>query len=141
MKVIDPSLSKKFTFEEFDSRVKASFKDKINYTRKLIRRAYDEFGKKLSVSCSFGKDSIVVLYFAREVYPDIPVLWANTGVEFPETVRFAKKIAEEWNLNLIECKPIKTFWQCVEEYGFPWPRKFKIKTDTEHQEHQDVVTT
>jgi len=114
-------------FEEFDRRVKASYEEKIKYTRSIIRKAYEEFGDRLSVSCSFGKDSVLVLYFAREVYPDIPVLWANTGVEFPETVKFARKLAEEWNLNLIEVKPIKTFWQCVKEYGFPWPRKVKTR--------------
>ena len=114
-------------FEQFDSRVKASYENKINYTRKIIRKAYNEFRKKLSVSCSFGKDSVVVLYFAREVDPDIPVLWANTGVEFPEVIKFARKLTKEWGLNLIEVKPIKTFWQCVREYGFPWPRKVKMK--------------
>ena len=116
-----------FDFYKFDSKVKLSYEGKVDYSRRLIRKAYEEFGDKLSVSCSFGKDSMVVLYLAREVYPDIPVLWANTGVEFPETVKFAKKIAEEWDLNIIECKPVKTFWQCVEEYGFPWPRKIRLK--------------
>jgi len=114
-------------FEEFDRRVKASYQEKIEYTKKVIKKAYREFGSKLSVSCSFGKDSTVVLYLAREIYPDIPVLWANTGVEFPETVKFAKKLTKEWGLNLIEVKPAKTFWQCVKEYGFPWPRKVKMK--------------
>ncbi len=114
-------------FVEFDRKVKASYEEKIEYTKKIIKKAYNEFGKKLSVSCSFGKDSTVVLYLAREIYPDIPVLWANTGVEFPETVKFARKLTKEWDLNLIEIKPIKTFWECVKEYGFPWPRKAKMK--------------
>ena len=114
-------------FEDFDRRKRASFEEKLKYTKSLIKKAYMEFGDKLSVSCSFGKDSLIVLYLAREIYQDIYVLWANTGVEFPETVRFARKIAEEWNLNLIECKPVKTFWQCVKEYGFPWPRKVRMK--------------
>ena len=117
-------------FEAFDKRTRTSYDEKLTYTREVIRKAYEEFGDKLSVSCSFGKDSLVVLALAREVLPDIPVLWANTGVEFPETVKFARKLAEEWNLNLIECKPVKTFWQCVEEYGFPWPRKIRLKNGT-----------
>lgn len=73
------------------------------------------------ISCSFGKDSTVVLWLARQVRQDISVLWDNTLVEFPETYRFAKKLTKEWNLNLVETRPVKgwNFWRVVKTYGFP----------------------
>lgn len=52
--------------------------------------------------------------------PNIKVIFNNTGVEFPETIRYKNKIAKEWNLNLIETKPYKkNFWKCIEDYGVP----------------------
>jgi len=46
-------------------------------------------------------------------------MFNNTGVEIPETLDFIKLIRKQWNLNFIETKPEKTYWQCVEQYGFP----------------------
>lgn len=46
--------------------------------------------------------------------PDIPVVFHDTGVEFPETVRFKDDLAKAWRLNLIETKPETSFWQIME---------------------------
>ena len=85
----------------------------------LVEKAIKRHSNRLSVSCSFGKDSMVVLHMALKIKPDIKVLFANTGVEFPETIKFKNKMVKELNLNYYETKPIKTFWQCIDEYGFP----------------------
>jgi len=85
----------------------------------LVKKAVSEFGDSLAVSCSFGSCSIVVLHMALQVKPDIKVVFNNTGVEYPETYAYRTLLKEEWNLNLIETKPEKSFWECVEEYGFP----------------------
>ena len=118
----------------FQERTQWPYEKKLEYTRNLIRRAYKEFGSKLSVLCSFGKDSLVVLALAREVYPDIPVLFANTGVEFSETIRFKNRLAKEWYLNPIETRPIKPFWKIVSESGFLWLGRLRSATRWWHQE-------
>ena len=89
----------------------------------LLKGAIDRYGDQISVSCSFGKDSMLVLEKALKIDPNIKVIFFNTGVEFPETIRFKNRIKDEWNLNLYETKPIKSFWQCVKEYGLPHARK------------------
>lgn len=73
------------------------------------------------VACSFGKDSMAVLHLARRAYPDIPVIFNNTKVEYPDTLRLKRQLVNDWNLNLIEAKPLDgwTFWDIVEKYGFP----------------------
>lgn len=73
------------------------------------------------VSCSFGKDSLVILDMARQIYPEIPVIFNNTKVEFPDTLQLKRQLTEEWKLNLVEAKPLNgwTFWRVVEKYGFP----------------------
>lgn len=85
----------------------------------LVKKAISDFGDSLAVSCSFGSCSVVVLHMALQVKPDIKVVFNNTGVEYPETYAYRDLLKKEWSLNLIETKAKKTFWQCVDEYGFP----------------------
>jgi phosphoadenosine phosphosulfate reductase len=107
-----------------------------NYqSEELIREAVEKHGDKLAVSCSFGSCSVVVLHMALQFKPDIKVVFNNTGVEYPETYAYRDLLKKEWNLNLIETKPLKSFWQCVKEYGFPllrtsysYKKKHGIKT-------------
>jgi len=51
--------------------------------------------------------------------PDVDIAWVNTGVEFPECVRFIKHIKNEWQLNLHIAKPEAIFWKVTEKYGWP----------------------
>jgi phosphoadenosine phosphosulfate reductase len=94
-------------------------KFKIYQPEELIKEAVEKHGDKLAVSCSFGSCSVVVLHMALKFKPNIKVVFCNTGVEYPETYAYRDLLKKEWNLNLIETKPIKSFWQCVKEYGFP----------------------
>lgn len=89
--------------------------------KQRIQNAIAKYGDDIAVACSFGKDSIVVLKLALEIDPEILVVWNNTLNEHPETIKFAKKIVKEWNLNFIENRPFVTFWDVVDEYGFPTP--------------------
>jgi phosphoadenosine phosphosulfate reductase len=72
-----------------------------------------------AVAWSGGKDSTVLLHMALKQDPGILVVWNNTGVEYPETVRFVKRLQREWKLNLVEARPEVTFWWCVERWGWP----------------------
>lgn len=86
----------------------------------LVKEAIKRHKENLAISCSFGKDSLVVLHMALKYKPDIKVVFNNTGVEFPETLELMRRLKREWNLNLIETKPWKkSFWNCVDEYGIP----------------------
>lgn len=88
--------------------------------QEIIKQALDKHDNPV-VAVSFGKDSMVVLHMIRQIYPDIPVVFNNTKVEYPDTLRLKRQLVNEWNLNLIEAKPINgwTFWKIVEKYGFP----------------------
>ena len=89
----------------------------------LVKQAIERHRNNLAVACSFGKDSIVVLHMALKYKPDIKVVFNNTNVEFPETIKFKEKVRKLWNLNLIETKPYKkTFWSCIDDYGIPTHR-------------------
>lgn len=96
----------------------STFMEKLNLSRELIRGALSEHTDPI-VACSFGKDSIAVLHLVRQFKPDVRVLWNNTLVEYPDTYKFARRIIKDWNLHVYEAKPRKTFWQVVDEVGWP----------------------
>lgn len=51
------------------------------------------------VSWSGGKDSTVVVDLARQVDPHIPVVFFDSGLQFPETLRYLDDLADRWRLN------------------------------------------
>jgi phosphoadenosine phosphosulfate reductase len=95
---------------------------KIYQAQELVEEAVKRHKDKVAVCCSFGSCSVVVLHLALKFKSDIKVIFNNTGVEYPETIEYKNRLQQIWDLNLIETKPIKSFWQCVKEYGFPEPR-------------------
>lgn len=68
---------------------------------------------------SGGRCSTVALHLTLEQDSDIPVVFNNTGVEYPETVKYVRKYAKKWKLNFNELKPNTNYWKLVKEYGFP----------------------
>lgn len=105
--------------DELKSLVEMPFADKLPITKTIIARNLREYPGKTVVAWSGGKDSTLVLYLVRQLEPNVDVVFNNTGIEYPETVRFINELMVAWNLNLIETKPKKTFWKCAEEFGFP----------------------
>jgi phosphoadenosine phosphosulfate reductase len=56
---------------------------------------YDGF-----VAWSGGKDSTVVVDLARRVDPNVPVVFYDSGLQFPETLSYIGDLADTWKLNL-----------------------------------------
>lgn len=51
------------------------------------------------VSWSGGKDSTVVVDLARQVDPNVPVVFFDSGLQFPETLQYLEDVSEAWRLN------------------------------------------
>lgn len=51
------------------------------------------------VSWSGGKDSTVVVDLARQVDPHVPVVFFDSGLQFPETYQYLEDRARQWRLN------------------------------------------
>jgi phosphoadenosine phosphosulfate reductase len=69
------------------------------------------------ITSSFQAEDVVVLHMVRAILPRIPVLFLDTGYHFPETLAYRDKIADEWNLNLINVLPEKTVAEQESEFG------------------------
>lgn len=61
---------------------------------------YRDRHDRMWVAWSGGKDSTVVVDLARRVDPDVPVVFYDCGLDFPETRTYLRDLADAWELNL-----------------------------------------
>jgi len=95
--------------------------EKIKLSKKVIDNFITLYSGECVISCSFGKDSMVVLYLIRQFDKNVAVLFSNTLCQYLETYQFRDKIVKQWNLNYYETKPVNdwTFYKIAEKYGLP----------------------
>ena len=65
-----------------------NFAQKVDRALELIREAYEEYGDRLVVANSLGKDSVVVWHLAKRVSADIRGFIVTTRYKPKETVAF-----------------------------------------------------
>lgn len=87
-------------------------------TKQRIREWYEHWDGEVYVSFSGGKDSTVLLDIVRSMYPDVPAVFVDTGLEYPEIREFVKRFD-----NVTWLKPKMTFKQVIEKYGYPFISK------------------
>lgn len=86
---------------------------KIVMTKNRIREWYDYFDGNVCVSFSGGKDSTVLANLVRQLYSDVPLVFSNTGLEYPEIQSFARKMGAEF------IRPKMMFSEVISTYGYP----------------------
>ena len=107
------------TIQDLKQRQALPLEIKVRMTKLRIREFVDEFGEEgCYISFSGGKDSTVLLHLVRENYPDIPAVFVDTGLEYPEVRSFA--MSQE---NVVVIKPKMTFKQVINKYGYPFISK------------------
>ncbi len=95
-------------------------KNAINTIRGLAnRKEYREL--PVYVSFSGGKDSLVVLDLTGAALKkkEFKAFFVNTGIEFPETVEFAREFCRERGVPFEEMNSGDAFWENVDSFGPP----------------------
>jgi len=112
-------MSSKYSIQYLQELQGYPLSTKVSLTKQRIRewvRRYGEDG--VYVSFSGGKDSTVLLHLVREMYPDIPAVFVDTGLEYPEIRQFVRGFD-----NVVWLKPKKNFRKVIEDYGYPFISK------------------
>jgi len=87
---------------------------KIVLSQQRIKQWYSHYQGDVYVSFSGGKDSTVLLHLVRQIYPKVPAVFIDTGLEYPEIREFVKTID-----NVVWVKPKVNFRDVLDKYGFP----------------------
>lgn len=82
---------------QFSQRKYLPWEAKQKLTKARIQEWYDNWNSQVYVSYSGGLDSTVLLHIIRNIIgTEIPAVFSNTGMEFPEIVRFARQASGEY---------------------------------------------
>ncbi|MGA1872479.1 MAG: phosphoadenosine phosphosulfate reductase family protein [Thermoplasmatota archaeon] len=97
----------------------AHLEKKVDKAVSFLRKLSSSHDLPIAVSYSGGKDSLATLYLALESGLKPPVLFVDTGLEFPETVDHVHSLVEGLGLELLEGRPVSGFFENLEKFGPP----------------------
>lgn len=86
---------------------------KVLMSQNRIREWYEHWNGDVYVSFSGGKDSTVLAHLVHDMYPDVPLVFCNTGLEYPEIQSFARNMGAEF------IRPVMRFDEVISTYGYP----------------------
>lgn len=112
--------AKEYKFKNWELRQKQSLplEQKVVYSVQRIRDWYEHWQGDVYVAFSGGKDSLVLLDIVRSVYPDVPAVFVDTGVEWPEIREYVRSVESVYP-NIIWIKPDISFPNVLKTYGYP----------------------
>lgn len=103
---------------------------KVQMSLKRIREWYEHWDGDVYVSFSGGKDSTVLLHLVRSIYPEVPAVFLDTGLEYPEIKEFV------WSTsNVVWLRPKIPYTEVIKKYGFP------VITKEVSQKLHEICTT
>ncbi|MBF0399944.1 MAG: phosphoadenosine phosphosulfate reductase family protein [Magnetococcales bacterium] len=104
------------TEQDLQERYAWGIDRKIEESCNRIVDWYSRHNGHVCISFSGGLDSTVLLDLVRNKcgYEDVPAVFSNTGLEFPENVQFVRSFA-----NVVEVRPRRNFRQVIEKFGYP----------------------
>jgi phosphoadenosine phosphosulfate reductase len=85
-----------------------------NLVKQQIASARPE---EICVTSSFQAEDMVVVHLVRELLPDVPVIFLDTGYHFKETYEYRDQMAAVWRLNLVNVLPALTVAEQESQFG------------------------
>lgn len=114
----------KYTHKDLKQYQAMPMEAKVTHAMNRINDWYDHYNGKVYISFSGGKDSTVLKHIVDSMYGDeIPAVFCNTGLEYPESVDFVKRVRDgkvkglSSNVEII--RPELSFKQVLDKAGYP----------------------
>ena len=92
--------------------------EKVALAYRVLDRMF-EVTDAVAVAFSGGRDSLVALHLTLQRRRDVKVVFVNTSIEFPETLKYVRELAQTWGFEFHEVSAEKNFWELSHERGLP----------------------
>jgi phosphoadenosine phosphosulfate reductase len=85
----------------------------------FVQQVAERYRVPPTVSYSGGKDSLATLLVVMKAIGKVPLLFADTGLEFPETYENVDLVAARYGLDVIRASGESAFWDWFSREGPP----------------------
>ena len=99
--------------EDLRQRQALPLRAKVLMSQSRISEWFNHWNGAVYVSFSGGKDSTVLAHLVHDLFPEVPLVFSNTGLEYPEIQAFAHKMGAEF------IRPKMQFSEVISTYGYP----------------------
>jgi phosphoadenosine phosphosulfate reductase len=83
----------------------------------ILAWTWRQFQPHVILTCSFQHDGVVLAHMLRDVAPDIPVVFINTGFHFAETLAYRDEIRRRFGITVVELDPVMPREQFASVHG------------------------
>lgn len=90
--------------DRVDDYSRITLAEKVEISKIVIQYAIALY-PRIFATCSFGKDSRVIVDLVSQINKNLQFIGIDTGYEFPETLSFAKELIHEVGMNFRWVKP------------------------------------
>lgn len=101
-------------YQQLQDLRELSLAEKVERSLHVISCWYEAWNGQVAVSFSGGKDSSVLLHLVRSLFPDVPAVFCNTGLEYPEVLRTVRATPGS-----VVIRPAKPFHHVIRDHGWP----------------------
>ncbi len=111
-------MSEKLDRETLQREVQRAYEQNIVADpRELLRFTHELLGEGLMMSTAFGKSGMVILDMVKDICPELPIYFVDTGFHFPETLDFVGRVEREMGLQIRIQRPVLAVEEFKEKFG------------------------
>src|SRR3954453_5225224 len=88
----------------------------------ILRSAYERFGDRMCLTCSWQRQSSVLVHMVSELGLDVPIVELDTQLFFRETYETRDRLVERYDLKLVRPEVISVAEQGLREGPNLWER-------------------